>query len=62
MPPMTDFNEMFPPDEEELEEIIAGLKEKMNDAESQLEYDEYKLQLQQREKQLQQLIITNNTL
>lgn len=59
---MTDFNEMFPPDEEELEEIIAGLKEKMNDAESQLEYDEYKLQLQHREKQLQQLIITNNAL
>ncbi len=59
---MTDFNEMFPPDEEELEVIIAELKQKMNDAESQLEYDEYKLQLQHREKQLQLLIINNNAL
>lgn len=59
---MTDFNEMFPPDEDELETIIAELKEKMNHAESQLEYDEYRLQLQHREKQLQQLIINNNAL
>ncbi len=59
---MTDFNEIFPPDEEELEVIIAELKQKMNDAESQLEYDEYKLQLQHREKQLQLLIIKNNAL
>ncbi len=59
---MTDFNEMFPPDEEELEFMIAKLKEFMEAAESQLEYDEYKRQLRHREKQLQQLIINNNAL
>lgn len=57
---MTDFNEMFPPDKEELEAIIAELKQKMNDAESQLEYQEHWLQLQHRQKQLQQLTINNN--
>ncbi len=59
---MTGFNEIFPPDEEELQQIIAELQTKMENAESQLEYDEYRLQLQHREEQLRQLTIINNAL
>ena len=55
-------NEMFPPTEKELEEIIAGLKAQLEDDRYQEEWIKIHDELMFREKQLKNLIITNNTL
>ena len=54
--------EMFPPDEKELEEIIAGLKAKLEDDSYQEEWIKIHDELMFREKQLRELTIKNNAL
>ena len=56
------MSEMFPPTEKELEEIIAGLKVQLEDDRYQEEWIKIHDELMFREKQLKNLIITNNTL
>ena len=55
-------NEFFPPDEKELEEIIRGLKARLEDDAYQEEWVKIHDELMFREKQLKELTITNNTL
>lgn len=55
-------NEMFPPTAEELEEIIKGLKARLEDDSYQEEWVKIHDELMIREKQLQHLIIQDNTL
>lgn len=52
---MTDLLEIFPPDEDELADIIDNLQRQMNEAESQLEYDELNDKLTFRLEQLNRL-------
>lgn len=54
--------EMFPPDEKELEEIIKGLKARLEDDSYQEEWIKIHDELMFREKQLKELTITNNAL
>ena len=56
------MNEFFPPDEEELQQIIAGLKARLEDDAYQEEWIKIHDELMFREKQLQELIIKNNAL
>ena len=55
-------NEMFPPSIEELEQIIKGLKARLEDDSYQQEWVKIHDKLIHRERQLQQLIIQNNAL
>lgn len=55
-------NEMFPPDEKELKEIIKGLKARLEDDAYQEEWIKIHDELMFREKQLKELTITNNEL
>ena len=55
-------NEMFPPSIEELEQIIAGLKVRLEDDSYQEEWVNIHDELMHRERQLKQLIIQNNAL
>ncbi len=54
--------EMFPPTEQELEEIIRSLKARLEDDSYQEEWIKIHDELMFREKQLRELIITNNAL
>lgn len=54
--------EMFPPDEKELEEIIKGLKARLEDDSYQEEWVKIHDELMFREKQLRELTIKNNAL
>lgn len=56
------INEFFPPTEEELQKIIAGLKARLEDDAYQEEWIKIHDELMFREKQLQELIIKNNAL
>lgn len=56
------INEFFPPTEEELQQIIAGLKARLEDDAYQEEWIKIHDELMFREKQLQELIIKNNAL
>ena len=49
--------EFFPPNEEELEQMIAEIQQQMNDAESQLEYNQLHDQLKEYRLQLQKLTL-----
>ncbi len=53
---------MFPPTEKELEDIIAGLKARLEDDSYQEEWVKIHDELMFRENQLRKLIITNNTI
>lgn len=53
---------MFPPDEKELEEIIKGLKARLEDDSYQEEWVKIHDELMYRQKQLQELTIKNNAL
>ena len=53
---------MFPPTEQELEEIIRGLKARLEDDSYQEEWIKIHDDLMFREKQLRELTITNNAL
>ncbi|GGG47245.1 hypothetical protein [Epilithonimonas arachidiradicis] len=55
-------NEMFPPTEKELEDIIAGLKARLEDDSYQEEWIKIHDELMFRQKQLQELTNTNNAL
>ena len=55
-------NEMFPPTEEELADMIREVQQQMEEAESRLEYDELSARLYELERQQQELIIKNNAL
>lgn len=55
-------NEFFPPSEEELVEIIQGLKARLEDDSYQEEWVKIHDELMIREKQLQELTIQNNAL
>lgn len=54
--------EMFPLTEKELEEIIKGLKARLEDDSYQDEWLEINEQLKEKELQLHQLTINNNTI
>lgn len=54
--------EMFPPTVEELEEIIRGLKARLEDDSYQEEWVKIHDELMHRENQLKQLIINENTI
>lgn len=54
--------EMFPPTEQELKEIIAGLKARLEDDSYQEEWIKIHDELMFRQKQLQELTNTNNAL
>lgn len=55
-------NEMFPPTAEELEEMIKGLKARLEDDSYQEEWVKIHNELMHREKQLRDLTIQNNTI
>ena len=57
---MTD--EMFPPNEEELEQIIRGLKARLEDDSYQEEWVKIHDELMHRENQLKEITIKNNAL
>lgn len=48
---------MFPPNEEELEQIIAELEETADEAESKAEWQMIQLQIAERKKQLEDFLI-----
>lgn len=56
------MDEMFPPTEKELEEIISSLKAQLEDDRYQEEWIKIHDELMFREKQLKNLVITNNIL
>ena len=56
------INEMFPPTQKELEQIIKGLKARLEDDSYQEEWVKIHNELMHRERQLKQLIIQNNAL
>lgn len=56
------MTELFAPNEEELDQMILDVQEKMDEAESQLEYDHLHDQLKDLREQKRILIITDNTL
>ncbi|WP_018675514.1 hypothetical protein [Riemerella columbina] len=55
-------NEMFPPSEAELNEIIAKLKQRLEDERYSEDWKNLHEELQKREQQLKELIIKNNAL
>ncbi|AZI53873.1 hypothetical protein EIB75_10790 [Epilithonimonas vandammei] len=55
-------NEFFPPTEQELEEIIEGLRARLEDDSYQDEWPEINKELTRREIQLHELTIKNNAL
>ncbi len=56
------MNEFFPPNEEELDDMIREVQQQMEDAESQLEYDHLHDRLKDLREQKRQFLIQNNTL
>ncbi|TDX86211.1 hypothetical protein [Epilithonimonas xixisoli] len=56
------MSEMFPPTEKELEDIIAGLKARLEDDSYQEEWIKIHDELLFRQNQLKNLTITNNAL
>lgn len=56
------MTELFAPDEEELDQMISEVQHEIEEAESQLEYDQLHDQLQDLREKRQQLIIQNNAL
>jgi len=56
------INEIFPPTQEELEQIIKGLKSRLEDESYQEEWVKIHDELMNRENQLKELIIDNNAL
>ncbi len=54
--------EFSPPTEQELEQIIKGLKSRLEDDSYQDEWEEIAEQLKEKEQQLKDLTIQNNTL
>lgn len=56
------INEIFPPSQEELEQIIKGLKSRLEDDSYQEEWVKIHDELMYRENQLKELIIENNAL
>ena len=54
--------EFFPPNEEELDDMIREVQQQMEEAESQLEYDQLHDRLKDLRNQKQQLLIQNNAL
>jgi len=55
-------NEMFPPTQQELEEMIYTLTKKLENEKYQDEWEDLAEQLKEKEKQLQELIIKDNAL
>ncbi|WP_165826554.1 hypothetical protein [Chryseobacterium oncorhynchi] len=55
-------NEMFPPTVEELEKIIANLKAMLADEKHQDQWIRINSELIEKQKQLQEIIIKDNTL
>lgn len=55
-------NEMFPPTENELDEMIITVQQKMETAATQLEYDQLYDELHELREKRRQLIIKNNTI
>lgn len=55
-------NEFFPPNEEELEQMIREITDKMDEAESQAEWDQLNYERSELQEKLRQLIIKNNAL
>lgn len=55
-------NEMFPPSEAELNEIIAKLKQRLEDERYSEDWKSLHEELQKREQQLKEIIIKNNAL
>lgn len=47
---------MFPPNEEELEQMIAELEETANEADSKTEWQNIQLQIAERKKQLEDFL------
>lgn len=56
------MTELFAPNEEELDQMILEVQEKMNEAESQLEYDHLHDQLKDLREKKRQLLIQDNAL
>lgn len=56
------MDEMFPPTEKELKQIIAGLKAQLEDDRYQEDWIKIHNELMFRQKQLKKLIIKNNAL
>lgn len=54
--------EFFPPNEEELEQMIRDLTDKMDEAECQAEWDQLNYERSELQEKLRQLIIKNNAL
>lgn len=55
-------NEIFPPTESELDQMILDVQKEMEFANNQLHYDQLHDKLKELRKQRQELIITNNAL
>lgn len=55
-------NEMFPPTQQELEEMIYTLSKKLEDERYSDEWEDLAEQLKEKEQQLQELIIKDNAL
>ncbi len=55
-------NEMFPPTQQELEEMIYTLTKKLEDERYSDEWEDLAEQLKEKEQQLQELIIKDNAL
>ena len=56
------MTELFAPDEEELDQMILEVQNEMEEAESQLEYDQLHNQLKDLREQKRILILKNNIL
>ena len=56
------MSEFFPPNEEELDDMIGEVQQQMEDAERQLEYDQLHDRLKELREQKRQLTIQNNAL
>ena len=56
------MSEFFPPTEQELDQMILEVQQKMNGAENQQEYDQLHDKLKELREQKRQLTIKNNIL
>lgn len=56
------MTELFAPNEEELDQMIQDIQQEMEEAESQLEYNQLHDKLKELREARRQLIIQNNTL
>ncbi len=56
------MTELFAPNEEELDQMILDIQEQMNEAESQLEYDQLHDTLKDLREQKRKLLIQNSAL